>query len=64
MIKKTRKLTLRRETIKALQSDDLRGIAGGQEISGGGCPTQGVCTTAAFSQCWTQCGAKTSERGF
>ena len=42
MIKKTRKLTLRRETVKALQSDDLRGIAGGQEISGGGyCPTQG-----------------------
>jgi hypothetical protein len=65
MKKNKPKLALNRETIKNLQLGEGT-VVGGRSladttISGTGCPTQGVCSTAAFSVCYTQCGGRSSE---
>jgi hypothetical protein len=59
-------LVLSSETVRNLQSYELRRAAGGlASVNDTGCPTDPAftCTTAGFSICYHQCGAKTSERG-
>ena len=44
----TRRLTLKKETLSALTTDELRGVAAGQLLSGATCPLQ-ACVKSDYN---------------
>ena len=46
----TRRLTLKKETLTALTTDELRGVAAGQYVSGVTCPVKECLDTNGISR--------------
>jgi hypothetical protein len=57
-VKKVRKLSLNKETVRHLTNEELKGVAGGDKTNGNTCPAtcQGATCDGTCSTCPDTCG--------